>query len=300
MGASYGSSLGDRLGASARSFVARALPRSMIAVTRLRYAEPTCDLSIPPSPEPAFMAAVHFRLFERYRYWEDGRAAPESTIAPGQTIIYDLARRPTFHLNSAYRSVHFYLPVATLHALAEEAGSARVDALCYRPGAPHSDPVLRKMAEALLPAFSRPSEVSQLFMDHAMLAVGHHLAATYGGMTKRISPPRGGLSGSQHRRATEFMRANLSANVALGDVAAQCGLSLSQFSKAFRTSVGEPPYRWLVRQRIAEAKARLCEGTEPLAVIALACGFADQSHFTRVFTAWVGVSPGAWRRAIWD
>ena len=33
-----------------------------------------------------------------------------------------------------------------------------------------------------------------------------------------------------------------------------------------------------------------------LAEVALACGFADQSHFTRVFTRTVGTSPGAWRR----
>jgi AraC family transcriptional regulator len=32
--------------------------------------------------------------------------------------------------------------------------------------------------------------------------------------------------------------------------------------------------------------------------VALACGFADQSHLTRVFTRMVGVSPGAWRRAL--
>ena len=34
-----------------------------------------------------------------------------------------------------------------------------------------------------------------------------------------------------------------------------------------------------------------------LAQIAYECGFADQSHFTRVFTAAVGATPGAWRRA---
>jgi AraC-like DNA-binding protein len=34
-----------------------------------------------------------------------------------------------------------------------------------------------------------------------------------------------------------------------------------------------------------------------LADIALACGFAEQSHFTRVFTRLVGMPPGAWRRA---
>jgi AraC family transcriptional regulator len=34
----------------------------------------------------------------------------------------------------------------------------------------------------------------------------------------------------------------------------------------------------------------------PLSEIAISAGFAHQSHFTRVFSAAVGVSPGAWRR----
>jgi AraC-like DNA-binding protein len=34
----------------------------------------------------------------------------------------------------------------------------------------------------------------------------------------------------------------------------------------------------------------------PLSVVALTCGFSDQSHFTRVFSRIVGTSPGAWRR----
>jgi AraC family transcriptional regulator len=33
-----------------------------------------------------------------------------------------------------------------------------------------------------------------------------------------------------------------------------------------------------------------------LTEIALACGFADQSHFTKAFTRRIGISPGAWRR----
>ena len=36
----------------------------------------------------------------------------------------------------------------------------------------------------------------------------------------------------------------------------------------------------------------------PLAEIAISAGFANQSHFTRVFSTLVGVSPGAWRREV--
>jgi AraC-like DNA-binding protein len=36
----------------------------------------------------------------------------------------------------------------------------------------------------------------------------------------------------------------------------------------------------------------------PLSSVALSCGFADQSHLTRVFTREVGASPAAWRREV--
>jgi transcriptional regulator GlxA family with amidase domain len=40
----------------------------------------------------------------------------------------------------------------------------------------------------------------------------------------------------------------------------------------------------------------MLETSMPVGEIAIACGFADQSHLTRVFTRAMGVSPGVWRR----
>jgi len=297
MSESYGEAFGKRLNARASAFVTRALPRSTIAATELRYENPRFTLSTPPAPEDAFVVAVHLERFDRYEYWEDGKAAPVSTIGPGETIIYDIRRQPTFHLNSPFHSVHFYLPTSALHALADEAETDRVDALRYSPAVPFSDPVLRGMAEALLPAFARPGEVSRLLMDHSMLAVGHHIACTYGGMRPFRIAAKGGLTPLQERRAKEFLAANLTGDLALADVAGQCGLSASQFSKAFRKSVGMPPHRWLIQQRIARAKSLLRREDATLAEIALMCGFSSQSHFTHAFTSWTGFSPAAWRRA---
>jgi AraC family transcriptional regulator len=58
------------------------------------------------------------------------------------------------------------------------------------------------------------------------------------------------------------------------------------------------PYRWLSRLRIEEAKRLLRLNTLPLSEIALACGFGDQAHFTRVFSREVGAAPGAWQRSM--
>jgi AraC family transcriptional regulator len=61
--------------------------------------------------------------------------------------------------------------------------------------------------------------------------------------------------------------------------------------------MGVAPHNWLLMRRIEIAKQKLRGRQLSLSDVAFACGFADQSHFTRVFTRMVGVSPGAWRRA---
>ena len=86
--------------------------------------------------------------------------------------------------------------------------------------------------------------------------------------------------------------------LAFQDLERSRGLSPSHFARAFRGSTGMPPHRWLLNRRIEKAKDALHNTQASLAAVATACGFADQSHFTRVFTRFVGISPGAWRRAL--
>jgi PAS domain S-box-containing protein len=105
-----------------------------------------------------------------------------------------------------------------------------------------------------------------------------------------------GLSGWQERRAKELLSADLSGAVSLHDVAAECGLSTRHFSRAFKNTTGLAPHAWYLARRVEVAKEALRSRQLPLSVVALTCGFSDQSHFTRVFSRIVGTSPGAWRR----
>ena len=73
--------------------------------------------------------------------------------------------------------------------------------------------------------------------------------------------------------------------------ASVCGLSARHFARAFRQSTGLSPHRWLMQLRIERARELLAARDFSLTEIALACGFADQSHFRRVFTATTGMSP---------
>ena len=113
----------------------------------------------------------------------------------------------------------------------------------------------------------------------------------------RSKDRRGGLAPWQLRRATEYMTEHLAGPVLLKDVAGQTGLSPSRFGRAFKLSMGISPHRWRMNQRVLEAQEMLRDGTRSQADIALATGFAEQSHFSRVFKEVVGVPPGAWQRA---
>jgi AraC family transcriptional regulator len=53
-----------------------------------------------------------------------------------------------------------------------------------------------------------------------------------------------------------------------------------------------------MKRRIEVAKEQLRDERWSLAHVATECGFSDQSHLARVFKQAIGMSPGAWRRAL--
>lgn len=106
----------------------------------------------------------------------------------------------------------------------------------------------------------------------------------------------GGLAPWQVNLASRRLMRDLCRDVPVEELAGLCGLSRSYFTRAFKVSMGTPPHRWLLRQRVRLAGEMLERTNESISLIAASCGFADQSHFTRVFHAIVGTSPAAWRR----
>jgi AraC-like DNA-binding protein len=60
--------------------------------------------------------------------------------------------------------------------------------------------------------------------------------------------------------------------------------------RSFGREFGLPPHRYLVGRRVEAARRRLLDG-EPIADVATAVGFHDQSHLHRHFTRLLGVTP---------
>jgi AraC family transcriptional regulator len=246
--------------------------------------------------DDAFLVSLKFRDYGNCECWERGRCVTKTDIRAGATYLYDLKRDPRYVIDKPFHSLFFYLPRSALDDIAKQAGAPLIGELAYEPGIGHEDKVVRHLGSSFLEALHRPDEANQLFVDHAMLALTAHVAQTYGGLRRITELARGGLAPWQVKRACEKLESDLGGKFSLEQIAADFDLSVSHFSRAFRVSTGLPPHQWLLRQRVNTAKQLMSVRDLPLSEIAISVGFANQSHFTRVFSSAVGVSPAAWRR----
>ena len=126
----------------------------------------------------------------------------------------------------SFRAGDFYLPVAALNAVADEAHKPRIGDLNYQPGSGIEDPVFRHLTLALLPALERPEETSRLFVDHVTDAVPVHVAHVYCGLDVISRPSHGVLAPWHERRALDILAASLEGNVPPRTLAQELGLSV--------------------------------------------------------------------------
>jgi len=85
------------------------------------------------------------------------------------------------------------------------------------------------------------------------------------------------------------------ADVQITEWADTMDLAPATVSRGFHAAFGVPPARYRAESRARRAFAALCERDDPLVQIALACGFADQSHLSRAIVELTGIAPAAWR-----
>jgi AraC-like DNA-binding protein len=158
------------------------------------------------------------------------------------------------------------------------------------------------------PALARDADILELFrVAHERMEKGAEglgadecLVAAYGLMLLRhadLSGPAKSVSESRRiLRARGYLDASFAEAVDLKHLASLAGLSRFQLLRAFRRETGMTPHVYLTDCRVRAARRLLARGDE-VADVALACGFADQSHLTRAFKARAGLTPGRFRAA---
>jgi AraC family transcriptional regulator len=113
-------------------------------------------------------------------------------------------------------------------------------------------------------------------------------------------PVKGGLAPWAEKRCLELLRARLSEDISLDELAAEARLSPYHFARMFKQRVGVPPRVYLTRLRVEKA-CELLETTDlPVTEIAQEVGYSSNQVLARVFVKHRRMSPTDYRRAVRD
>ncbi len=163
-----------------------------------------------------------------------------------------------------------------------------------------TQPVIRdvEMRAAFLTLLGRIDRWQQAHTgrDALRLACDEALVDTMALMATRYTatPPDGAEGQIKHVR--DRLADETCESPTLAGLAAMTGMSQYQLVRRFKAVYGMPPHAWLLQLRAERARWLICNGAA-LAQAAATCGFADQSHLSRIFMRKFGFTPGAWRRA---
>jgi AraC-like DNA-binding protein len=144
----------------------------------------------------------------------------------------------------------------------------------------------RALHGAVLKNADRLEKQSRLVQGLADLLTRHGRLTPCAGEGPDGCPPGG--------RAVEQVRAHLAAHMAdkvsLDDLSRLAGVSRYHLLRLFSREAGLPPHAYQNQLRVARGKKLLARG-EPISQVAAEVGFADQSHFTRIFRQFTGATP---------
>ncbi|MGE7419082.1 helix-turn-helix transcriptional regulator [Methylobacterium tarhaniae] len=228
---------------------------------------------------------------------EDGAV---SGGGPDKLCLLPAGHESRWLIGGRLRMLHLYVAPETLAYQAVSALDVDPRAVSLRELTFAEDPTTAMLMRGAVLPLDWQSGADRMALGSACHLLLHALLRRHAGRGARAVT--GGLAPAVRRRIAELIEVRLAEGLSLEVLADEAGLSTFHFAKMFKASFGVPPHRYVTERRIAKAKdllskALLAEGRTSLAEIALTCGFASQSHFTRRFAQATGLTPAAWRGA---
>ncbi len=160
------------------------------------------------------------------------------------------------------------------------------------------DPQLENIAWALKAEMESGYPCGGLYLDSLAISVAARLVRSHSSLAVEPKKPSGQVLDRRLRQVFSYIEDNLSQDIALSDLAAIAGLSVSHFKSLFRESVGMPAHQYLIRRRVERAKNLLGEGKLSISQIAFETGFAHQSHLAHHMRRVLGLSPKVLRKML--
>jgi AraC family transcriptional regulator len=261
---------------------------------RFRNSEPLPEVARPLLGEHGYLVVLQLKAIPFIEQFLRRIKVSSGYYPIGAVSAIDLREEPSVLLPNPFDALLLYVTQASLDEISYTHQAPRVERLVWPLGT--FDPVVFYLGKALFHSMEQPHLISKIVLDHLLHAMNCHFVFSYGGVAMSTPPFRGGLSVWQTRRATEFLVAHLDGDITLQQIAEQCELSVSHFTRAFKKTFRMSPYKWLTELRVERAKDLMMTSRLPLVAIAARCGFTDQAALNHFFKRRYGVTPGVWRR----
>jgi AraC family transcriptional regulator len=209
--------------------------------------------------------------------------AHERTCAPATVVFHPAAERHANEFSPSGGRI-FRLEMSEEWLTRLRDGGVRLD----RAAESHHGP-LSQVASRIFAEFRARDGVSPLMIEGLALEFAAGVARTASLTTAGRAPLWLGV-------VVDYLHARAAEDVQLDDVARMAGVHPAHLNRVFRTRQGCSVGEYVRRLRIDRAARELVESPRPIAAIAAALGFADQSHFSRVFARVTGLTPGRYRK----
>jgi AraC family transcriptional regulator len=151
-----------------------------------------------------------------------------------------------------------------------------------------SDPIISQLAQRILAEMQSDDTFTALAMNGVLL----ELVAAFARRERRAEH---GAPPVWMRAVRDFVHANADRNLSLDEIGANAGKHPVHVAKEFRRYYGATIGAYQRQLRLQRAEALLLRRNVDLTEVALACGFANHSHFCRSFKAAYGITPSQFR-----
>ena len=246
-----------------------------------------------PGCERGFLVGVSLRSGHRRKIFR-GAQTIDRRFRDNSIYIRDFSEDYRADLYGNFDFLLVELSRAFLNHLTDEHNVPSVQGLTC--AVEQEDVVLGHLARALTASLETSGPVNALLIEQLGVAIGTHLSHQYGNLRATDERVKGALSRACTARAKDMLLDCSRHGLSIADVARECNLSRGYFIRAFAKETGKTPHQWVLEKRTEQARQLMDATDMTLSEIAATCGFADQSHLSRVFLRIVGSSPGAWRR----
>jgi len=221
----------------------------------------------------------------------------EHQVGPGIVSVLTRAEESQWRWDKPIDVSHLYLSHSSIATVASEVFEKDISniELCDRV---HSeDEILPALVGQLEHELVGGELGGQLYVEALKNQACVHVLRRYSNIMFNDAS-QGNFSPAQKRLLSDFIDEHLELNISISDLAGLLQMSVFHFGRKFTKDFGCPPHAYVIKKRVDKAVKLLSTTNIPIKVVFAQCGFSDQSHMTRLFKRFVGMTPSVFRKSL--